>query len=85
MENRIDGVVVLVFVLCLKVSCHATLMALVEIHYYLCDDPIDVSSEKKKKKKLGYCILKVNALLPLPHVGTWKISSVSCDNMESTS
>lgn len=73
MENRIDGVVVLVFVLCLKVSCHATLMALVEIHYYLCDDPIDVSSEKKKKKeKAGLLHSK----------GKCPLTFTSCGNLE---
>lgn len=80
MENRIDGVVLLGFALCLKVFWHATPVPLVEIHYYLRDNPIDVSSEKK----LVYRILKLNALLLFPPAGPWRISSISGDNIEST-
>lgn len=46
MENRISGVVLLVFALCLKVFRHATPVPLVEIRYYISDNPVDVSSEK---------------------------------------
>lgn len=46
MENRIDGVVLLGFALCFKLFWHATPVPLVEIHYYLSVNPVDVSSEK---------------------------------------
>lgn len=65
----------------LKVFWRATPMSLVEIHYFLCDNPIDMSSEKK----LVHCIVKLNALLLFPPAGPWRISSVSGDNVESTS
>lgn len=78
-QNRWSGS--LRFCPLLKVFWHATPMPLVEIHYFLCDNPIDMSSEKK----LVYCIVKLNASLLFPPAEPWRISSVSGDNMESTS
>ena len=67
MENRIDGVVLLGFALCLKVFWHAMLMPLVEIHYYLCDNPMDVSSEKNAG------LLHSKAKCPLTFSSCWTL------------
>lgn len=70
MENRIDGVVLLGFALFLKVFWHATPMSLVEFHYYLCDNTIDVSSEKEKKKA---GLLHLKAECPLTSSFCWTL------------
>lgn len=65
-------------------ACHANVTCWVSLlfvwQYYRCV----FWKRKKKKKKLVYCIWKLNALLPLPSAGPWRISSISGDNMEST-